>query len=416
MPILTEKNLPSTVAKVVRQAKITDIHTHLYDPHFSGLLLKGVDDLLTYHYLVAETFRWLGKPYGDFWKMPKPRQAELIWKTCFLDHSPISESCRGVLTSLNRLGLDTACRDLDYYRKGLAKISPDEYLEKVFRISGVKEVVMTNDPLHDLERQGWEKGFRRDPRFKGGLRIDPILLSWEKTWPRLKSLGYKVGGKLTPGTLQETRRFLLEWASRLDALYLMASFPPDFRYPDASPVSILLSEAMLPVCRELNRPFALMMGVKRQVNPELGLAGDGVGEASMESLERLCREFPRNKFLATVLARENHHSLAVASRKFRNLMPFGCWWFVNVPLLIEEITRMRVELLGASFLPQHSDSRVLDQLIYKWDVSREIIGKVLAGKYAQLVKTGWKLEESEIRRDVEGLLGGNFHDFVQAEF
>jgi hypothetical protein len=32
-------------------------------------------------------------------------------------------------------------------------------------------------------------------------------------------------------------------------------------------------------------------------------------------------------------------------------MVFGCWWFLNNPSLIEEIERMRMELLGVSFIP-----------------------------------------------------------------
>jgi hypothetical protein len=50
-----------------------------------------------------------------------------------------------------------------------------------------------------------------------------------------------------------------------------------------------------------------------------------------------------------VLARENQHELAVLARKFRNLHIFGCWWFLNNPSLVDEVTRMRVELLGLSF-------------------------------------------------------------------
>ena len=41
---------------------------------------------------------------------------------------------------------------------------------------------------------------------------------------------------------------------------------------------------------------------------------------------------------------------------------------------------MRIELLGTSFIPQHSDARVLDQLIYKWDHSRQIIGERAGGQ------------------------------------
>jgi len=45
----------------------------------------------------------------------------------------------------------------------------------------------------------------------------------------------------------------------------------------------------------------------------------------------LCQRFPNYRFFVTMLARENQHELTVAARKFGNLMPFGCWWFLNNP-------------------------------------------------------------------------------------
>jgi hypothetical protein len=72
---------------------------------------------------------------------------------------------------------------------------------------------------------------------------------------------------------------------------------------------------------------------------------------------------------------------------------------------------MRLELVGLSVTPQHSDARVLDQLIYKWRHSRQIIAKVLADKYCDLADTGWKVSETEIRRDVNNLFGGAFTRF-----
>jgi hypothetical protein len=113
-----------------------------------------------------------------------------------------------------------------------------------------------------------------------------------------------------------------------------------------------------------------------------------------------------------MLSRENQHELAVAARKFGNLMPFGCWWFLNNPSLVDEITRMRLELLGLSFIPQHSDARVLDQLIYKWAHSRRIIADTLYDKYSDTMATGWTLTDVEITRDVEKLFGGNFRFFL----
>src|SRR5205823_11286137 len=159
--------------------------------------------------------------------------------------------------------------------------------------------------------------------------------------------------------------------------------------------------------------MGLMLGVKRQVNPELRLAGDGIGISNLASLQNLCEGFPRNKFLVTVLSRENQHELCVLARKFRNLHIFGCWWFTNVPYLVDEITRMRVELLGLSFTPQHSDARVLDQIVYKWQHSRGIIAQVLVDKYSALAQTGWQATRAEIERDVADLFGGAFERFCK---
>src|SRR4051812_23875131 len=99
-------SLRKNVERIVARTPVFDIHTHLYDPAFGELLLWGIDDLLTYHYLVAEAFRYFDFPYDRFWKLGKEAQADLIWNALFIDHSPVSEACRGVLTTLNRLGLD----------------------------------------------------------------------------------------------------------------------------------------------------------------------------------------------------------------------------------------------------------------------------------------------------------------------
>jgi hypothetical protein len=213
-------------------------------------------------------------------------------------------------------------------------------------------------------------------------------------------------------TLSEVQRFLSDWIERMDGLYMAVSLPPTFAFPEDSPRGRLIEEGLLPVSREKGVPFAMMIGVKKLLNPALRLAGDSVGKAHIESVEHLCASYPDNKFLVTMLSRENQHELCVTARKFRNLMVFGCWWFLNNPSLIEEMTRMRFELLGLSVIPQHSDARVLDQLVYKWAHSRAIIGDVLADKYTDLAATGWAISETEIRRDVADLFGGSFRRFI----
>ena len=413
MGIKRAQDLRSAVTKAVAEAKITDLHTHVYPPSFGDLLLCGVDELVTYHYLIAEVFRWTDLPYDDFWAMSKQSQADLIWEKLFLGTSPYAESCRGVLTTLKRLGLDVAARDLSAYRSYCASMSREQYVDRIFEVSGVNDVIMTNDPFDDAERQVWLDGYRPDPRFKAALRVDALLNTWDKSWPRLKEWGYAVTEDLTETTRKEVRRFLTDWAARMEALYLAVSLPPTFAFPEDSPRGILIEECVLPVCRETGRPFAMMIGVKKLVNPDLRLAGDSVGKGDIVAVENLCAGYPQNKFMVTMLSRENQHELCVAARKFRNLLVFGCWWFLNNPSLVEEITRMRFELLGASVVPQHSDARVLDQLVYKWEHSRRIIADVLCEKYQDLMATGWVLEKAEIERDVERLFGGNFWEFLE---
>lgn len=74
---------------------------------------------------------------------------------------------------------------------------------------------------------------------------------------------------------------------------------------------------------------------------------------------------------------------------------------------------MRIEMLGTSFTAQHSDARVLDQLIYKWAHSRASIAEVFKQEILKLCSSGWSPKRSEIRRDVARLLGRSYEEFMQ---
>lgn len=408
---MSDSNLSKLVRDAVRKTPVRDIHTHLYDPAFGPLLLWGIDELLVYHYLIAESFRYFDMPYETFWAAPKEQQADWVWEKLFIEHSPISESCRGVLTTLQKLGIDPKKRDLAKIRKWFAGWNAAKYTTHCMELANVESICMTNSPFDDLERPVWQKSFKRDSRFEAALRIDPLLVNWPATSKTLAGWGYKVTASLSEKTISEVRRFLSDWAKKIDARYLMVSLTPDFAFPAKDDCATLIEKAVLPHCRDANVPFAVMLGVRRQVNPQLRLAGDGVGRSDLTALQNLCASFPENKFLATILSRENQHEACVLARKFRNLHLFGCWWFTNIPQIIDEMTRMRLELIGLSVTPQHSDARVLDQIIYKWGHSREIIANVLTEKYDDLAATGWRVTKEEIQRDVRALLGGEFERF-----
>ncbi len=405
--------LLDAVNRTVTETAVTDIHTHLYAPPFGELLLSGVDELLTYHYLIAEFFRASDMPCEAFWTLDKTGRADAIWQVLFIEQSPLGEACRGVLTALDALGLDVASRDLAAYRAWYADRTPEGLIDTVLETARLQSVVMTNDPFDDLERPVWEEGYAGDPRFHAALRIDPLLNDWAGSHGKLQAWGYDVDAALSGKARAEVRRFLDDWVRRMKALYLAVSLPPEFMLPEDSARATLIESCVLPVARDHNIPYAMMVGVSRGLNPALRLAGDGVGQGSLAPISYLCATYPKNKFMTTYLARENQHELCVVARKFRNLLPFGCWWFLNNPSLIEEMTRMRIELLGPSMIPQHSDARVLDQVLYKWAHSRRIIARVLCDKYSDLVDTGWTVTRAEITRDTEALLGGNFWRFLE---
>lgn len=381
------ERLRRDVDDAVWRTPVVDLHTHLFPPDFGALSLRGVDELVTYHYLVAEYFRSVPASPAGFWNLTKRDQADRIWDALFVQRTPLSVAARGVVNVLVAFGLDPSARDLAEARAHFAAERPERHVERVFALANVVEVVMTNDPFDPGEVAYWERGVARHPRFHAALRLDRLLAD-------------------AAPAAADSRRFLAMWIDRSRPLYLAVSLGPEFAYGDDSACTRALRDVILPTAVDHDLPVALMIGVERGVNPELRSAGDGVGRADIRAVERVCGENPDVRFLVTMLSRENQHELCVAARAFANLTPFGCWWYLNTPSLVTEITLERLELLGTSFVAQHSDARVLEQLVYKWDHARRAVADALFAAYLELARDGHRATPDEIGRDVERLFAG----------
>jgi hypothetical protein len=405
--LLSAAQISSTVEDVLANTPFVDIHTHLFAPAFGKLGLWGIDELLTYHYLEAEFFRSSVSTPEQYWSLSKREKADAIWRTLFVENTPVSEATRGVIAVLNAFELPTDGSGLAEARSFFEAQRIEAHIERVLRMAGLSLVVMTNDPLDPEEAPIWRSGVTVHPQFRPVLRLDRILCSWSAHWQVLAGQGYGVDEKASGRSAKEVLRFLTDWHERMHSVYMAVSLPDTFEYPKETIGNRLLTEAVLPACCELDLPLSLMIGVRRQVNPALRLAADAGGRADLRALENLCREFPDNRFLVSVLSRENQHELCVYARKFSNVMPFGCWWFLNNPSIVEEITRERIEMLGTSFIPQHSDARVLEQVIYKWKNTRRTIAPVLSNSYRLLAEDGRMITRAEIQRDVTRLFRSN---------
>lgn len=412
---LDSPEIQTAVEEELQRLPIIDVHTHLFMPSLGNLGLWGIDELLTYHYLEAELFRSSRITPADYWNLNKQQQADLIWKTLFVENPPVSESCRGVVAVLQAFGLPTRADNLGEARSFFRGQQLSAHIDNVFRLAGIQQAVMTNDPLDPQEAQAWERGRHDDGRFLAVLRLDRILDKWNEHVPALTAQGFRVDASLSGKSISEVRRFLSVWYERMRPVYMACSLTDAFQFPEDSTRGRLLAEAVIPACRELDIPLSLMIGVRRQVNPAIRLAGDASGMADLRALEHLCVQFPENRFLTSVLSRENQHELCVYARKFSNLMPFGCWWFLNNPSIVEEITRERIEMLGTTFIPQHSDARVLEQVIYKWRNTRRTMTPIFANTYRLLSEDGRPVTRKDIRQDLTRMFRSNFERFVHPD-
>ncbi len=469
LPNRNDKNYQTIITAVVvsevASAVAVDLHTHLLPPKHGALCLWGIDELLTYHYLVAEYFVTAPPSVTpqNFYAQSKQEQANLLWKALFVDRSPVSEACRGVITTCVALGLskEIQTRDLEgirnFYRtyRDKGPEGAEAFSQLVFDKAGIEYAVMTNIPFEPNETQHWRPTPKEySTSFRSACRVDPLLAGNKSVVEQaLLASGYET-------TLEGARQFLHDWCDTMQPEYLMASTPHNFvlaedlgtvgnltpnqrtgvneeamREPFAfanlvdsvcgencgdelasviDEDSDLLCNVLMKVCEERDLPLALKIGAHRGVNPNLLQAGDGVvAFADASVLARLCTRFPKVRFLATFLSRANQHEACVLASKFRNLHLYGCWWFCNNPSIIRETTTMRIEMLGTAFTAQHSDSRVLDQLLYKWAHSRAILAEVFLKEYTKLIETGgWIPTRGEIRRDVRLWFGGSYEDFL----
>src|SRR5579875_3788992 len=107
LPSLRPEEIRNAVEEELRRTPFIDVHTHLFMPSLGKLGLWGIDELITYHYLEAELFRFSTVQPEEYWSLSKREQADLIWKTLFLENTPASEATRGVIAVLHAFGLDT---------------------------------------------------------------------------------------------------------------------------------------------------------------------------------------------------------------------------------------------------------------------------------------------------------------------
>jgi len=180
------------------------------------MYLQGIDELLTYHYLVSETFRSADLPYERFWSMNKTEQADLVWQKLFVENTPLSEATSGIVSVLNAFGLDPRSADLEEARAFFASQDRRGHCDRVMQTAGVSDLVMTNDPFNDEEVRLWTASANddRDPRLHASLRLDGLLKDWPRVLHALSRQGVQIEPELNDLTVSALRGFLDEWIAQ----------------------------------------------------------------------------------------------------------------------------------------------------------------------------------------------------------
>ena len=266
---LNPNQISAAVEDVLGSTPFIDIHTHLFMPSLGELGLWGIDELVTYHYLEAELFRSSDVRPEEYFALSKRAKADLIWRTLFVENAPLSEATRGVTAVLSAFGLPTDAGDLSVAREFFAAQKLEAHIEQVLKMSGLSEVVMTNDPLDPAEGPLWEAGLEGHAKFHAVLRLDGMLNKWAQNWTAIAAKGYGVDEGCSDAAVAEARRFLADWMARMNPVYAAVSLPDTFRFPEDSIRGRLLAGAVLPACREFGIPLSLMIGVRYLVNPGL---------------------------------------------------------------------------------------------------------------------------------------------------
>jgi len=398
---LTIDNLPDKLFNSINSTPIFDLHTHLFPPTHKGYFLLGLKNLLNYHYLIAELLTTTNIKASIFYSYNDDKKASLVWEELFVRRTPISEACAGVLTILKQLNIEINNKNFD--------LLCDEYSQKIhsnkniLELSNVSSLVMTNNPF-DLDE--WSlfhnsNNWDRDIYF-ASLRLDDLISDYEESLKKAKDQ-----------TIDSSENTLISY---LEKCYLQSSPVYAAVSIDADSFNILLETStwknILNWLQSKNLPLTLMLGVKRAVNKDFGLAGDGIGDINLKELSNLCNFFPKNKFLVTCLSLNDQHELTVLGRKHPNLRIFGFWWFMNQPSLIKQFLKMRIDMLGFSFIPQHSDARISDQLIYKWSHFKKILHPILLEYYQELINKNFPISEAILQRDINNLFSGNAKNFL----
>ncbi len=292
-----------------------------------------------------------------------------------------------------------AAKQKDRYRAVLAKAN----IEKVF---------LTNRFDEDLSAV--DRGV-----FVPCLRTDDLV--FQLADPDLRGrLAAKTGIEITStDDVRDAVRWLMRYFTQHGAASVAISLPPDFtpaepdetaagkalarvlRGKDLSDdesrhLAVFVFDILADACRRFRKPFQLMIGAVRNVYPA-GVEGgrDLVStRGSLIQYADLFRRYPQVDFTISVLSLAWAHELATFAWIFPNVKPSGHWWYLNMPVHIEQELRARLMAVPkVKLIGYYSDMYKVEFALPKFNMYRRVLARILARDF---VETGLMSEQQAV--------------------
>lgn len=408
------EEMRSLIWTAVHTASAADVRVFFQPPIPGQSSVSGIDALLTSPAVLAEFFRRRAlhrpEPASDaesgvareaYIRSLTPGElADIVWRQLFIDHAPLSEAARTVLTTLGLYGIDVSSGDLRLLREQFESVPAAERVGRALQLSNLDLVLY---PVESMQVEGACRTGAGTPPFRPVMYLNELFGDWKESARKLRNDGYGLKAKVDEFTPLELRRHLSAEIARLNPAALGLDWPCG-HHPDDGGVGRLVREGALPLCRERGLPFFLAAGESEADGPR--------NPASVEDLASLWEDNQDVRFLFFPNREEQLFPAMLAASRSRNLLLCGPDQPLGHPFMLDSFTTRRLEISGSAFHACHSGAETLEELVGRWAHLRWTLGKTLIKHYIELWRTGWKYDEADIRKDVAALLGGNARSFL----
>ncbi len=351
--MILPRDVESEVKRIVNSTPVFDPWTVIrvmnYDPS------NRVSRLLTQPELLSQLAQVCGAVPGT---LSMAEVADRVWEELFANRTPVSENCRVILTTFNRLGLREALgeRNLAAIRQHVAQIAEADWVKA---ISGAANLGFV--------------GVQRGVAVPAGFSHREFLsLNEVETAAAAAAAGVEPPPPLAEADFAASSYSVLELSAGQEQLQqeLLARLLP------------LAAKHQHSVFCEVQRPEALHLLCTLLQAPLPGLRW--VVSSPMASLYPVLHQMVQ------------HYPQVRLCGRWRTDMTD-----------VYDIARRQLDHGGTNFLHGYSKASVPEQLVGRWVHMRSALSNVLTEKYKVLIYAGWRITTEDIERDAIALLQGS---------